>query len=532
MCTGRRDFGEFTGDLSVLGIPYDDLTAADFRKIGYMRQFESYPKSLTVRDYLRATARQLGLKKRRCDERVAECVAAVGMSSFLDVPCGGLSGGQKRRVGVARLLLDAPKVLFLDEPTSGLDATSSLEVISSLKKLVKDGYCIVVTIHQPRMELFKLFTDVLVLVSGQVALHCLPPFTPQDCYEVLCKRLMIPRKKVVYNPADALVDMLENINGWAKLRMWFWHHSQRRASLAARFSSAVEQNTQQGTSKDLQHTETKKFMSFGDAGDRKLRFFEEVESLYPTFRGNAPVKVDAIRNACVLLAAYYFGSRYMFGVCALPYVIGFNVTGFIMQNTVIGVVCTNFATSLSDHDTLLKEKIIGAVRFMCFHTVVYAGFVFAFNLFLFALWAPWLCTAGIPFTWALAQLAVVTLQGLIFAALTVSAMLTIPDTSNAPAVISKISALNIFMGTLMALNGLSIPHQLWHKEPGLLWTSFSFPNSIGIVQNVLEGQKIGCDTYCAEHNANFFVKTLEMTKARPSIHWSPCDRVRVVHAVP
>ena len=71
MCTGRRDFGEFTGDLSVLGIPYDDLTAADFRKIGYMRKFESYPKSLTVSDYLRATARQLGLKKRLCDERVA-----------------------------------------------------------------------------------------------------------------------------------------------------------------------------------------------------------------------------------------------------------------------------------------------------------------------------------------------------------------------------------------------------------------------------------------------------------------------------
>ena len=174
---------EYTGKVSVNGIDLENLSSKDLRNIGYMRQFENYPKHLTVSEYLFATARQLGIDKSNILECVESCTARVGMVSFLQVPISGLSGGQKSDAWAsARLLLDAPRVLFLDEPTSGLDATSSLEVIQALRNLIDDGYCIVVTIHQPRMELFELFTDIFVLVSGMNALHCCPPRVPADCY--------------------------------------------------------------------------------------------------------------------------------------------------------------------------------------------------------------------------------------------------------------------------------------------------------------------------------------------------------------
>jgi len=80
----------------------------------------------------------------------------------------GISGGQKRRVGVASQLITSPKMLFLDEPTSGLDSAASFEVMNYLKKVAKRNNLIVIaSIHQPSTATFNLFDKLLLLSEGK-----------------------------------------------------------------------------------------------------------------------------------------------------------------------------------------------------------------------------------------------------------------------------------------------------------------------------------------------------------------------------
>jgi len=90
-----------------------------------------------------------------------------------DIPVGeatshGLSGGQKRRLCVAVHLLSLPSLIFLDEPTTGLDAASSLELVKYLCKVASSNRTVVMTIHQPRLEIYHMFHKVLLLSKGQV----------------------------------------------------------------------------------------------------------------------------------------------------------------------------------------------------------------------------------------------------------------------------------------------------------------------------------------------------------------------------
>lgn len=76
---------------------------------------------------------------------------------------------QKRRLAVAIQLLSMPKVIFLDEPTSGLDATSSMELLQHLRCVAASGRLVVLTIHQPRLEIFHMFDRILLLCQGEVS---------------------------------------------------------------------------------------------------------------------------------------------------------------------------------------------------------------------------------------------------------------------------------------------------------------------------------------------------------------------------
>ena len=76
--------------------------------------------------------------------RVEELIVAFGLQNQSDTIVGtpirkGISGGQKRRLSIASQLITAPKILFLDEPTSGLDSTASYEVMSYLRRVVREN---------------------------------------------------------------------------------------------------------------------------------------------------------------------------------------------------------------------------------------------------------------------------------------------------------------------------------------------------------------------------------------------------------
>jgi len=81
----------------------------------------------------------------------------------------GLSGGQKRCLCVAIQLLTMPSVLFLDEPTSGLDSSSSIELLQHLDHVASSNRTVILTIHQPRLEIFHMFHKVVLLCQGKVS---------------------------------------------------------------------------------------------------------------------------------------------------------------------------------------------------------------------------------------------------------------------------------------------------------------------------------------------------------------------------
>ncbi|ODV58976.1 uncharacterized protein ASCRUDRAFT_38135 [Ascoidea rubescens DSM 1968] len=88
----------------------------------------------------------------------------------------GLSGGEKRRLSIGIQLLSNPSLLFLDEPTTGLDSFSALQVILTLKKLSKSGRTIIMSLHQPRADIFEEFDYICLLSEGYPVYYILSYF--------------------------------------------------------------------------------------------------------------------------------------------------------------------------------------------------------------------------------------------------------------------------------------------------------------------------------------------------------------------
>ena len=114
-------------------------------KIGMVFQTSVLDEMLTVRENLAIRARQYkGLKP----NRVSDLIGRLGLSAFQKQRYGTLSGGQKRRVDIARALLLQPDILFLDEPTTGLDIQTRKSIWDLLYQLQREeGMTVVLTTH-------------------------------------------------------------------------------------------------------------------------------------------------------------------------------------------------------------------------------------------------------------------------------------------------------------------------------------------------------------------------------------------------
>jgi ABC transport system ATP-binding/permease protein len=143
--------------------------------IGYVPQDDILHGELTVAEALYYTAR-LRLPNDTSDseieQRVGRVLSQLGIAHIRDSIIGTptrkvVSGGERKRVNVAMELLNDPPVLFLDEPTSGLSSEDALAVMQSLRDLAREGRTILLTIHQPSREVFRLM-DNLAVVSRDV----------------------------------------------------------------------------------------------------------------------------------------------------------------------------------------------------------------------------------------------------------------------------------------------------------------------------------------------------------------------------
>ena len=144
--------------------------------IGYVPQDDVVLPELTVRENILYSAR-IRLPSNWSDKDIQNHTDAVvdclELSHVKDSLVGSIakpviSGGQRKRVSIGMELAAAPMALFLDEPTSGLDATAASSIMSILKALSKLGISIIVIIHQPRIEIFNMIDDLILLSNGRL----------------------------------------------------------------------------------------------------------------------------------------------------------------------------------------------------------------------------------------------------------------------------------------------------------------------------------------------------------------------------
>ncbi len=136
------------GTIRVDGLDLDKHRKQIRRQIGYLPQdFTSFPK-LTAREFLDYVARLKGIKPRKA--RVAQVDAmleSVGLYSARDRRADKLSGGMKRRLGIAQSLIGGPRILIIDEPTTGLDPEERVRFRNLLSDLTREEKIILLSTH-------------------------------------------------------------------------------------------------------------------------------------------------------------------------------------------------------------------------------------------------------------------------------------------------------------------------------------------------------------------------------------------------
>jgi lipooligosaccharide transport system ATP-binding protein len=154
------------GAICVLGhtIP-NDANAARAR-IGVVSQFDSLDPDFTVSENLRVFGRYFGLPQARIEQSIPPLLDFAALASKANAKMSELSGGMKRRLSLARALINNPELLFLDEPTTGLDPQARHVMWERLQKLVSQGKAILLTTHFMD-EAERLCNRLLVLDHGK-----------------------------------------------------------------------------------------------------------------------------------------------------------------------------------------------------------------------------------------------------------------------------------------------------------------------------------------------------------------------------
>ena len=149
---------------SELHMPRDALAIKD--KLGIVSQFDSLDPDFSCAENLLVFGRYFGLKDEVIKERIPKLLEFAALTSKANSKLNELSGGMKRRLSLARALVNDPQLLLLDEPTTGLDPQARHLMWERLQRLVQQGKSILLTTHFMD-EAERLCNRLLVLDHGK-----------------------------------------------------------------------------------------------------------------------------------------------------------------------------------------------------------------------------------------------------------------------------------------------------------------------------------------------------------------------------
>ncbi|PON42824.1 ABC transporter-like [Parasponia andersonii] len=213
---GRKTKGYIEGSISISGYPKNQSTFA--RISGYCEQNDIHSPNVTVCEsllysaWLRLSSDVSTETRKMFVEEIMELVelnpireALVGLPGI-----NGLSTEQRKRLTIAVELVSNPSIIFMDEPTSGLDARAAAIVMRTMQNTVDTGRTVVCTIHQPSIDIFEAFDELLLMKLGGQVIYAGPLGRHShkliEFYEVIPR---IPKIKNGYNPATWMLEITD-----------------------------------------------------------------------------------------------------------------------------------------------------------------------------------------------------------------------------------------------------------------------------------------------------------------------------------
>lgn len=161
-----------SGKVEICGFDLDSEVERVKRSIGIVFQDSALDPRLTVKENLWTRGVLYGFSRAALKARITELCEEFALMDLLNRKYGKLSGGQKRRIDIARALLNAPEILFLDEPTTGLDPATRELVWRIIDDYRKAGLTIFLTTHY--MEEAARADGVVILDDGLIAAQAAP----------------------------------------------------------------------------------------------------------------------------------------------------------------------------------------------------------------------------------------------------------------------------------------------------------------------------------------------------------------------
>ncbi|MFC4035382.1 ABC transporter ATP-binding protein [Streptomyces polygonati] len=161
------------GSLRILGLDAAEQGSAIRARIGVVPQDDTLDTELTVRENLLIYGRYFGLAKPVIRERAGRLLEFARLTDKADDQVEALSGGMRRRLTIARALINDPEILLLDEPTTGLDPQARHLLWERLYQLKSEGVTLILTTHYMD-EAEQLCDRLVVMDAGRIVAHGTP----------------------------------------------------------------------------------------------------------------------------------------------------------------------------------------------------------------------------------------------------------------------------------------------------------------------------------------------------------------------
>jgi lipooligosaccharide transport system ATP-binding protein len=171
-----------SGEIEVLGYRVPAQASQMRMRVGVVPQSDMLDPDFTVAENLLVYGRYFGLTEALLNERIDPLVEFAGLSSKRNNKISELSGGMKRRLTLARALINDPEILFLDEPSTGLDPQARHLIWERLKQLLEMGKTIVLTTHFMD-EAQRLCDELVIIEKGKLIAHGSPEQMIRECIE-------------------------------------------------------------------------------------------------------------------------------------------------------------------------------------------------------------------------------------------------------------------------------------------------------------------------------------------------------------